>query len=384
MPPDDNEIIRVLVVDDEPGIRSGIIRVLDKFQIDFPYLERQVHFEVSEVDTGEAALEILHTTPPDIILLDNVLPGIQGTDLLKIISDRKLDIVVVMITSHASLDMAVNATRLGAFDFISKPFTPAELRSSMETIAKHLFLLRITRSMTREGRQIRYQFLSMLSHELKAPINAIEGYLMMIRNKEFGASVDEYQEIVDRSIQRVKGMRHLIMDLLDLTRIGSDTRPRTLENVNLSQIVALSIDTLRPYAIQKDIAIKLHAPDAIEMLADAKEIEIIFNNLISNAIKYNRDGGQVTINLSDNAGRITISVADTGIGISEEDQQKLFKEFVRLKNPKARDVNGSGLGLSIVKKIVELNGGVIQVRSEPDVGSEFLVELNKSQAQGAQ
>ncbi len=369
------ERLKVLVVDDEPGICSGIKRSLRNFTVDFPFMDGAFQFEVEETDTGEKALDIIDNDQPDIVLLDNKLPGVQGIEVLSQIKEKKLDTLVMMITSYASLDLAVKATKFGAYDFISKPFTPQELRTAMENITKHLYLVRMTRKMTKEGKQIRFQFLSVLSHELKAPINAVEGYLQMMKDREFGEEINDYENIIDRSIQRIKGMRHLIMDLLDFTKIEFGAKKRNLKKVKLDDIARLSIDTLKPYAIQKDISIQFSPDNHIFLYADPHEMEIIFNNLISNAIKYNKEGGKVEISLKIKDNLVTIRVSDTGIGMTEEDLSKLFNEFVRIKTPKTKNIHGSGLGLSIVKKIADFYDGDVKVLSEPDKGSTFIVQL---------
>lgn len=371
------ENLKVLVVDDESGIRSGIKRILRNFSVDFPFMDDTINFTISEAATGEDAINIIKETPQDIILLDNKLPGMQGIEVLEHINKNNLDTLVIMITSYTSLDLAVKATKFGAYDFVSKPFTPQELRASMENITKHLYLLRMTRKMSEEGKQIRFQFLSVLSHELKAPINAVEGYLKMMQTKDMGDNIDDYEQIITRCVQRIKGMRHLIMDLLDFTRIEFAGKKRELETVCMKEIAHSSIDTLKPYAIQKDIKINLDVPNDLCMQADAKEIEIIFNNLISNAIKYNKKGGKVDIKIVMEGEQIKLSVADTGFGMTLEDQAKLFNDFVRIKTPKTKNINGSGLGLSITKKIAGIYGGEVSVKSEPDKGSTFFVTLMK-------
>ncbi len=370
------EALKVLVVDDEEGIRSGVGRVLSKYTVDFPFMDNEIAFEILESASGEEAIEIINSQKPDIVLLDNKLTGMDGIEVLKFINDKKLDILVMMITSYASLELAVEATKLGAYDFISKPFTPQDLRNSMEKVTKHLYLIRMTRKMSETGKEIRFQFLSMLSHELKTPINAVEGYLRMMQDKEFGDNIEDYKTIIERTTQRVKGMRHLIMDLLDLTRIeSSGERKRDLQLIDIVSIAQLSIDTLKPYAIQKDIKIKLNSEGISKMNADAKEMEIIFNNLISNAIKYNKKDGLVSINIKGSEEKIEIRVEDTGIGMKEEDLSKLFREFVRIKDPKTKNINGSGLGLSIIKRLSNLYNGTVDVKSEYDKGTIFTVVL---------
>jgi len=129
----------ILVVDDEEGIRSGTRRILQPFVVDFPFMEEQVTYRIGEAGSAEEAIPMLEQAWPDIVLLDNKLPGMEGIELLEYIRRKGMDTMVVMITSYASLELAVKATQDGAFDFIPKPFTPAELRSSVESITKKLF-----------------------------------------------------------------------------------------------------------------------------------------------------------------------------------------------------------------------------------------------------
>ncbi len=137
-----------------------------------------------------------------------------------------------------------------------------------------------------------------------------------------------------------------------------------------------AIETARPAAHERGIAIELHGPAAVPMTADAGELEIVFNNLVSNAVKYTRDGGRVDVTLSEADGRIVLAVADTGIGLAPEEAAQVGGESVRIKNAKTRRIMGSGLGLSIVKKLASLYGGELGIASTPDVGSTFTVTLS--------
>ncbi|HEX7411254.1 MAG TPA: HAMP domain-containing sensor histidine kinase, partial [Bacteroidales bacterium] len=245
----------------------------------------------------------------------------------------------------------------------------------IENITKQLFLKRMTQKLNTAGKAIRFQFLSVLSHELKAPLNAIEGYVKIIREKQLGEKVEAYDDMLDRSLERIKGMRTLILDLLDFTKIESGKPTQRIEAVDLRKIAQISVDTLRPYAIQKDVDIYLNVREEVMMKADPGEIEIIFNNLISNAVKYNKTGGRVDLFIEKLPAAVKISVSDTGIGMSGEEKDKIFDDFVRIKNIKTRHITGSGLGLSIVKKIVEMYKGSIEVQSIPDKGTTFAIIL---------
>ncbi len=376
--------IKLLIVDDQDEIRQCIKSILMQNKTKFPYIHEDFRYEITEASSGEKALREIDNNPPDIILLDHILPKMRGIDVLGYINEQGLNILTVFMTTHtyASVELAAQAAKYGAVDCISKPFTQEELLSTVETTTRQLFMMKMARNMNKEGKQIRFQFMSVLSHELKAPINAIEGYLQMIKSREFGNELSDYDDIVARTIHRVKGMRHLIMDLLDLTRVEVGAKKRELKKINLVDIANISIDTLKPYAIQKDISINLNVDNNVYLNADSTEMEIIFNNLISNAIKYNVDGGRVDISITARDYLISIIVSDTGIGMKERDIAKLFNDFVRIKTPKTKNIKGSGLGLSIVRKIADMYDGKINVKSIPDKGSTFRVtlqnyELNK-------
>ncbi len=368
-------VLDILVVDDEPFIRSGISRILRNFRVDYPFMEEAFTFNIIEAATGEEAIERIEEKKPDIILLDNKLPGIQGIEVLEYVRKRQYDIVIIMITSYASLDLAVKATRDGAHDFIPKPFTPQELKSAIESITKHVFLVRMTKQMSDDAKQIRFQFLSVLSHELKAPLNAVEGYIKMIKEHQLGHNIDDYGAVIDRSLERIKGMRNLILDLLDMTRLESGKKEKEVKELDVAEYARTAIDTIRPYAIQREVTINLNAKGDIKYKADPSEMEIIFNNLISNSVKYNRDGGKVDCDLLIEGDNLLIRVADTGIGMTEEEMGRLFQDFVRIKNSKTRNITGSGLGLSILKKLAQTYGGDVKVESTPDVGTTFTVNL---------
>lgn len=368
-------MLKVLVVDDEPGIRSGIDRILSKFTVGYPFMDEDIGYTVYEACTGEEAIRLFHSDPPDIALLDNKLPGMDGVEVLEYIKRNQLNIEVMMITSFASLELAVKATNIGAYDFVPKPFTPQELRSSMENITKHLFLKRMTQKMNKEGKQIRFQFLSVLSHELKNPLNSIEGYLRMMQERQAGENLDSYDEMISRAMSRIRGMRVLIMDLLDLTKIESGKKSREMQPIDLAGIAGISIETMGPMAIQMEVDIHLDCPEELLIRADAEDMEIILNNLISNSVKYNKTGGKVYCRIKPDHGKLLIEVEDTGIGIPEDDIPTLFREFVRIRQKETRHIMGSGLGLSIVKRLIDFYSGTIEVQSQPGTGSIFRIVL---------
>ncbi len=367
--------LKVLVVDDEPGIRSGVSRILGSFRVTYPFMDEDYTYSVTEAETGEEALEMIDRDCPDIVLLDNKLPGMSGVDVLEYIRKKKYDTVVAMITSYASLDVAVRATRDGATDFIPKPFSPRELKSSIENITKQQYLKRITRDMNEEGKKIRYQFLSVLSHELKSPLNAVEGYLNMMMDRHEGDNINDYNDMISRSVQRIQGMRSLIMDMLDFTKLRLEVKKDKVRDLDPMPVIQQCIETINPLAIQKDVTVETEERTKVVIRADKEDISIIFNNLLSNAVKYNKDGGMVRVIIDSEGDDAVFKVEDTGIGISSEDRETLFNDFVRIKNERTRNITGSGLGLSIVKKVADMYDGIISVESEPDRGSVFTLRM---------
>ncbi len=374
------DTLRIMVVDDEPGMRYAVARAMSGFTIHLPDIDGEVAFEVEQAGSGEEALEKLKDHVPDIMLLDHKMGGMSGIDVLNKLREQNLDILTIMITAFATLETAVRATKSGAFDFIAKPFTPEELKETVGKAAGHLVVQRQARKLAAEKRRVRFEFISVLGHELKAPLAAIEGYLNLIRDRALGLQVDSYDTVVERCLARGDGMRKLIADLLDITRIESGEKRREFQDVDVRQVAEAAIETLKPTADAREITITLDAPESIVMKADRGEIEIIFNNLISNAVKYNRDEGAVHVNVSVIDDRITISVRDTGIGLTQEEAAKLFRDFVRIRNEKTRNIEGSGLGLSLLKKLAVVYGGDVHVRSEPGIGSTFAVMLKRDRA----
>jgi signal transduction histidine kinase len=369
------ETLRVLIVEDEPPMRAAVSRALSRLTLRLPDIEGEFRFAVEEAGSAEEGLEKIEASPPDIVLLDHGLPGMSGVELLGILAERPVEFLTVMMTAYATLENAVIATKRGAYDFLAKPFTPDELKEVVSKTTRHLLLTRETRRLGQEKRQVRFQLLSVIVHELKAPLAAIQGYLYILKDRTGGEDPAVAERAIDRSLIRIEGMRKLIMDLLDLTRLESGQKKRELAPVDLRETARVAIESVSPDAQARGIVVELHAGAPIPLTADRGEMEIVLNNLLTNAVKYNRDGGRVDVTLSAADGKVRVEVKDTGIGMSEEECGRLFQEFVRIKNEQTRNILGSGLGLSILRKLARVYGGDCTVQSVPDVGTAFTVEL---------
>lgn len=370
------ETLKVAIVDDEDLLRRALERILSGFRVHVDEVGVDVSYETTGFATGEELLEaVAHGDGYDLMLLDLRLPGISGLDVLERLREQGRDIVTIMITAYATFETAVQATKLGGYDFLAKPFEPDELRFAVRKATSQLIINREARRLTEEKRQVRFNFISVLAHELKAPINAVEGYLKILRPDE----PTERRHMIDRSLIRLDGMRKLIFDLLDLTRIESGQKQRHIGPVDVRATAKTAMDLFAAEAAERDVSMELRPGGPVEMQADPDEIEIILNNLVSNAVKYNRDEGSVTVEVDRVGQNVRINVSDTGIGLTPAESAKLFQEFTRIKNDDTIKIMGSGLGLSTVRKLAQLYGGEATVKSEKGVGSTFTVTLKDAE-----
>lgn len=369
--------LRVLVCDDEPGMRIGVARALRDFVVSVPDITDAVLFEVEHAESGEEAIEKVEARTPHILLLDHKLPGMTGLDVLDRIESSQSDMLTIMMTAYASIETAVRATKQGAYDFLAKPFTPAELRNAVRKAAEHVVVAQQARRLAQEKRQVRFQFISVLAHELQAPLGAVQGYLDVLKDRPAGVDAAACEHMIDRCRNRMLFMRKMIGDLLDLTRIESGQRRREVCEFDVCAAARTAMETVSAQAAEQEVEVTLHAERPVLMTGDASEIEIVLNNLLTNAVKYNKRGGRVDVMVAEAGDEVVIEVADTGIGMTDEEAGRLFKEFVRIKNKKTRHILGSGLGLSIVKRLAQLYGGSVSVKSEPDAGTTFRVAVKK-------
>ncbi len=216
---------------------------------------------------------------------------------------------------------------------------------------------------------------TVLAHDLKSPLNAVESYLEIMQNRIMGESLDPYMPILEKSIARLHQMRELITDVVVWSRIRDPSLSRELATQDVSKTARLILDRYRKGDMTRNITISDDIEDGITCKAGSGEIDLILGHLIDNAVKYNRNNGSVTVTVRKEGECLTIAVADTGIGMTAEEQSRLFQEFARMKNDKTRNIPGTGLGLAIVKGLIELYQGTIKVRSVPDRGTTISLTL---------
>jgi signal transduction histidine kinase/ActR/RegA family two-component response regulator/putative methionine-R-sulfoxide reductase with GAF domain len=216
------------------------------------------------------------------------------------------------------------------------------------------------------------EFLSRMSHELRTPLNSILGFAQLM---EMDAHTEDDRETVGMILTAGQHLLELINEVLDIARIESGRFSLETETLSLTDTLRETIDLVRPLATQRNITLNIGDCQSQRILADAQRIKQVFLNLLSNAIKYNREGGTVVVTCAPGGiGRLRVTIADTGSGIAPGQQHKLFTPFERLDAAKS-GVEGTGLGLSLCKRLVELMGGAIGAESELGTGSTFWIEL---------
>lgn len=370
--------IRIIVIDDELGLREGCRRAL-----------RRHGYEVEVAATGHEGLAQVQQDGFALALLDVMMPDVSGIDLLKAIRAHDPDIVCIIITGYATVELAVAALKLGAYDFIAKPFSDDNLVLAVEKglekrrleqearrlqrIEEEARRLAQEKEMLEELDRVKSAFMRKVAHELRAPIAAIESFMNSLLE---GYGSPETQRLMQkRAAQRSSELLDLVDDLLNLSRIKDVKLESAKQEVCLKSVLDQVLSLHGPEAEKKEITIDLACETCPPIVADPAHIKQLWTNLISNAIKYTPDGGRIDVRLFPQDGIIVGEVADTGIGIAEADQSRLFEEFFRTEQAKAFAQHGTGLGLSIVKQIIQEYGGDIQVESELGQGTKFTFRL---------
>ena len=221
-------------------------------------------------------------------------------------------------------------------------------------------------------------FVSMVAHEIKNPLAAIEGFLNLVVSGAAGNDPKRDHEMLARALVRARTLRQMVAELTSLRAMETGNFALTRAPVDLGEALAECVAQARDKAKGRGIEVAFASPAATGLaivLADRHAITEIFSNLLDNAIKYTPERGHVAVECAPDAGSVAVRVRDDGIGIAAEDMPRIFDEFFRSRNELTARVPGKGLGLSIVKRLVELHGGTIGVRTEPGRGSEFTVSL---------
>jgi signal transduction histidine kinase len=235
-----------------------------------------------------------------------------------------------------------------------------------------------------EANHAKSDFLANMSHELRTPLNAIIGFSEVLEAGQAGELSEKQKEYCGEIHDSGRHLLALINDILDLSKIEAGKMTLDLEETDLSLLLGNCLAIVRERALAHDIALKTRlAGDLGAARIDGRKVRQILYNLLSNAVKFTRDGGLVSLEARrTRSGLLEISVIDNGIGIAARDMPRLFAPFAQLDGSLERKYEGTGLGLSMVKRLAELHGGTVSVSSIPGAGSRFTVHLPLRHAAG--
>ncbi|MFZ5986587.1 MAG: hybrid sensor histidine kinase/response regulator [Bacillota bacterium] len=363
-------------------------------------IEEHIDANVIEADSGDKTLKILFKETVDLIILDIHMEGMDGFELASIIKKRRrtCDIPIVFLTaSFVGEEFRRRGFEIGAVDYLTKPIDEYQLINRINTYLKiiekersmNIVLEKRVREQTEELRaakevaeaanEAKSIFLANISHELRTPLNILYSSTQIINSYLQQEQVLDREKIKSKIYMQQQNcyrLLRLVNNLIDITKIDTGYFPLELDERNIIEVVEEITLSVVEYAKNKGLML-IFDTDVEEKIVycDLNAMERIMLNLLSNAIKFTPKDGTITVNVRDMGQSIAISVKDTGIGIREDKLNVIFERFKQIENLLTRKNEGSGIGLSLVKSLVEMQGGKINVRSEYQKGSEFIIEL---------
>ncbi|HVM70329.1 MAG TPA: hybrid sensor histidine kinase/response regulator [Anaerolineales bacterium] len=372
---------KILVIDDEIGIRKGCRRVLEPSG-----------YTVDSAASFREGLTKIKQEQFDLVLLDVMMPDGRGVDLLAPIHEQDPETVAVVITGYATVEMAVETIKRGAYDFIAKPFTTDLLLTTVErglekrrlsldakrlqVLEKEAYEQALAREQAEKLDQFKSSFATMVAHELRSPVAGVQSLVRTLLRGMAGDLTGQQKEVLSRVETRLDFLLHLINDLLTLAASKSMDDGKPLQPVVVQTVLQRVLDRFMEEARSKPVTIQQSLP-AGPLVVHATEdgLDSILRNLVGNAIKYTTAGGEVRVECEQMGGEVELRVADTGIGISKEDLAHIGEEFFRAKNAHLQGITGTGLGMSIVRQYIDRFNGQLSISSEEGKGSTFTVRL---------
>ena len=354
---------RILVVDDI----SKNLQVIGS-------MLRNEGYHVMPATSGPQALERIRAQAPDLILLDLMMPEMDGLEVCRRLKADPAfaQIPVIFLTASNEMEHLVNAFAAGAVDYITKPFNAPELLARVRTHVE----LQHARARLREMNDEKNEFMGIVAHDLRNPLNCIQGYSELILEESAEARVQEpAQRILDTS----RRMTEMVRNLLDANRIERGEMKLDLQPIPFSAVLGTVVESYQPRAAAKQqvIGLECKVPAAADLtiLADRSLLLQVLENLISNAVKYSPVGTRIDVVLTRASDVGRCEVRDHGPGLSADDQKKLFGKFARLSAKPTGGEHATGLGLSIVKKMVEAMNGKVWCESQLGQGASFFVQF---------
>ena len=368
--------MKILIVDDTPVNIELLHRTLEP-----------EGYALSVATHGEMALEIAPHLNPDLILMDIMMPGIDGYEVCQRLKGNEYtrDIPVIFISAKGEVEDIVEGFRLGGVDYITKPIRREEVLSRVKTHVQLSYLKKQQEKRIQELEcqnqrlekldEIKNGFLGTAMHDLRSPLSTISGCSDLFLRGGESCSEDEKKELVRMINQTSKDLLGLVHDLLDVSVLESGQLNLKLSSGNLKSLLLKHIQMNQVSSAQKNIDIVASLEEIPNLIFDPNRMGQVIDNLISNAIKFSQPGTSIQVGLTKNDESLEFYVKDEGPGIRKEDQSRLFTEFPGINVYPTGGEKSTGLGLSIVQKIVDAHSGAVHVDSEEGRGTTFYVEL---------
>lgn len=368
-------------------------------------------YEILSAENGESGLQLARECNPNLILLDLILPGIMGIEVLEVLKRESPDTIVVLMTAFGSEETAVEAMRHGVNDYIinKRPFDPDEVRNVVRracdearlrvenarlqrelesanqqlqqyagSLEKSIKDLRSANEQLKDFDAAKASFFSMISHELRHPLTVAKGYLELVTSSGAALPTDlrGFLTIADQNLNTLAKM---LEDLLDLSRMEAGHYQVERQAERPAWLVNQAVLAMTAAATSKDIKLNSNLPPSLPLVsADPRRIGQVLVNLLENAIKFTPQGGSITLTAKELPKEVEFVVSDTGIGIESSELEKIFERFYQIKNPALSNHEGAGLGLAISREIVRLHGGQIWAKSPDNHGTELHFTLPRS------
>jgi len=369
----------------EPTPDKGSIVVIDDTPANLRLLTGMLMkegYKVRPMPSGELGLESVRAAPPDLILLDiNMPPGIDGYEVCRRLkaNPETSDIPVIFISALGESLDKVQAFEVGGVDYITKPFKVEEVQARIHT---HLELklsrdrmAEINRTLTRSLDE-KNEFVGVLANELKNPLNVLLGYSEMMAEDAGSLPDQEVVSISKRMADTSRKMHDLVTEILEVHQLELGNRSFVMRAVDLNAVICGVLGNFEEAAKAKGLKlVYIDLRDFPTVRADESSLYSIVENLISNAVKFSSRGGRISVSLTRDEETAKCTVSDRGPGFTDQDKQRLFTKYARLSARPTAGETSTGLGLSIVKALVDVLGGTITLESEPGQGSAFTLTL---------
>ncbi|MCP4129555.1 MAG: response regulator [bacterium] len=338
--------MKLLIIDDENVVLQSSLRIL-----------RDKGFEIDTASTGEEGLEKTEEKKYDIVITDLMMPGIGGMDVLKILREKQPDVSVIIFTGFATVETAREALKLGAFDYIPKPFTPEEFRSVVDNAVQSCA--------GNEDDSEMLDLMAIVSHDLKSPISVVHTSAETLYKGYFGDLDPKQMKTIEAILRNCQYLEDIIRTYLDLSKMGLDGIGSFKEKIDLAEVINTVINVPETQSNIKNMSIVTDFQETPMTFADPHLLNIVLTNLVSNAVKYGKKDTTIKVSLVKKDDSYMVSIFNEGVGLSPDDiENKLFKKYSRLKQKGTEGIKGNGLGLYICKTIIEKHSGKIWAESK--------------------